>query len=363
MKIGFFTDSYFPRIDGVTYTLSLWRDSLEAAGHEVWIVYPESSHDPGDRELPVPSLPNPFYPGYRIPLARRVSRLPELDLVHSHGPGPAGLLGLYYARRKDLPSVYTHHTPIEEYFHQSIHSERLANALARAYVPVETAVLRQFDVVTASTSRIDRPVAHTELPVGIDTAFFRPSPLPDRDPARQPLIGYSGRISMEKNVGEILAAARELSACDFLIVGEGPRRAALESRAPRNVTFRDFLPREALPEFYSTIDAFVTASTADTLGLSTLEANACGTPVAAADVAPFTETIGPENGVRFEYGDTEAMVAAIDQCVSGRWSTRDAVAEYAVDETIATLEQIYERLCGEESSPARASVPEPEPEP
>jgi len=344
VKIGFFTDSYFPRIDGVTYTLSLWRDALEAAGHEVWIVYPESSYDPGERELPVPSLPNPFYPGYRVPLGRRLSTLPELDLVHSHGPGPAGLLGLYYARRHGCPSVYTHHTPIEEYFHQSIHSEWFADLLAEAYVPVETAILRRFDVVTASTSRIDRPVGHTELPVGIDTEFFAPSPLPDRAPDRQPLIGYSGRISMEKNVGEILAAARELSACDVLIVGEGPRRAVLEARAPPNVSFRDFLPREALPRFYSTIDAFVTASTADTLGLSTLEANACGTPVAAPDVAPFSETIGRDNGVRYEYGDTAAMAGAIDRCVSGSWSTRAAVAEYAVDETIAALEEIYERL-------------------
>ncbi|PSP15119.1 hypothetical protein BRC62_08230, partial [Halobacteriales archaeon QH_10_67_13] len=197
---------------------------------------------------------------------------------------------------------------------------------------------------TARACRIDRPVGHTELPVGIDTEFFAPSPLPDRAPDRQPLIGYSGRISMEKNVGEILAAARELSACDFLIVGEGPRRAALEARAPPNVVFRDFLPRKALPRFYSTIDAFVTASTADTLGLSTLEANACGTPVAAPDVAPFSETIGPDNGVRYERGDTAAMAGAIDQCVSGSWSTRAAVAEYAVDETIAALERIYERL-------------------
>ena len=356
MNIGFFTDSYFPEVDGVTYTLSLWRDSLEAAGHDVWIVYPDGAYEPDGREVPIPSLPNPFYPGYRVPLARRLSALPELDVVHCHGPGPAGVLGLVYACRNDLASVYTHHTPIEEYFDQSLPSDRLAGLLAAAYVPVETALLRRFDVVTASTGRIDRSIAHTELPVGVDMEFFQPSP-PARSSDRQPLIGYSGRLSMEKNLDQVVAAARELSACDFLIVGEGPRREALEAQAPANVTFRDFLPREALPSFYSAIDAFVTASTADTLGLSTLEANACDTPVAAADVPPFTETIGPANGVRFERGDTAAMLTAIDRCVSEPWSPRDAVREYAIGETIGTLEQIYERLVDPEADRAPLEPP------
>jgi 1,2-diacylglycerol 3-alpha-glucosyltransferase len=61
MNIGFFTDSYFPGIDGVTYTISAWRERLEDRGHDVYVVYPASSDDPDDRELPVRSLPNPFY--------------------------------------------------------------------------------------------------------------------------------------------------------------------------------------------------------------------------------------------------------------------------------------------------------------
>ena len=41
MRIGFFTDSYFPGIDGVTYTIDLWRDELEAAGHDVYVRHPD----------------------------------------------------------------------------------------------------------------------------------------------------------------------------------------------------------------------------------------------------------------------------------------------------------------------------------
>lgn len=340
MRIGFFTDSYFPELDGVTYTIDLWKRELERAGHEVYVVYPDGDYEPGEREIPVTSVPNPFYDGYRIPLFKRPSSLPKLDLVHCHGPAPVGLLGRYYARRHDLPAIYTHHTPLEEYFHQSVKIERVAKLLRKTYLPYENAFLRSFDVVTSSTERIDRRVEHVRLPVGIDMEFFRPSP-EDRYPDRT-VIGYSGRLSMEKNLGEVLRVAERAPEYDFVIVGEGPLRKHLEERAPGNVEIQDFLPREELPGFYSSIDVFVTASTADTLGLSTLEANACGTPVAAADVLPFTRTIGPENGRRFEYGNLDSMLEAIETCLRTDLNPRAAVERYSVRaNTLPLLETLY----------------------
>ncbi len=342
MKIGFFTDSYFPEIDGVTYTIKLWREELERAGHEVYVIYPDGEYEPNDREIPVRSLPNPFYGGYRIPLFKRPSTLPDLDIVHCHGPAPVGILGRYYAWKHDLPAIYTHHTPLEEYFHQSVRSERVASLLAKAYLPWENAFLESFDVVTASTDRIDRTVDHVKLPVGIDMDFFEPTEedwYPDRT-----VIGYSGRVSIEKNVEEILRAAEKLSDYEFVIVGEGPFRKRLEAHAPDNVVFRDFLPRTELPTFYSSIDVFLTASTADTLGLSTLEANACCTPVAAADVPPFDRTIGPANGERFEYGDLGSMVTAIETCLQTDRDTRAAIERYSVHRTLEQLETLYQDI-------------------
>jgi len=146
---------------------------------------------------------------------------------------------------------------------------------------------------------------------------------------------------MEKNVSEIVRVAEDCPEYEFVIVGEGPRREPLQATAPDNVEFRDFLPREELPTFYSSIDAFITASTADTLGLSTLEANACGTPVVAADVPPFDRTIGSENGARFPYGDRNEMAAAIESTLTSAWETRSAIERYDIQKTIVQLEQLY----------------------
>ena len=340
MHIGFVTDSYFPGIDGVTYTIKSWRERLEARGHEVSIIYPDSSHEPGPHEYPVPSLPNPLYTPYRLPIGRRLSTLPDLDIVHCHGPATTGLLGRRYAAKHDLRSVYTHHTPIEEYLIRALRFDGLAQVVGQGYVAYETRFLRSFDCVTASTSKIRRDVDHRKLPVGIELETFTPRSDSLVEDSR-PIVGYSGRMTIKKNIDEILHVAAETPDCRYVLVGEGPARQALERQAPDNVEFRDFLPREQLPTFYSSLDVFVTASTCDTLGLSTLEANACGTPVAAANVQPFRETIGPENGARFEYGDLDEMQAAIENCLSTDRETRAAVERFAIDRTIDDLEAIY----------------------
>ena len=340
MHIGFFTDSYFPGIDGVTYTIKSWRERLEARGHEVSIIYPDSSHEPGPHEYPVPSLPNPLYTPYRLPIGRRLSTLPDLDIVHCHGPATTGLLGRRYAAKHDLRSVYTHHTPIEEYLIRALRFDGLAQVVGQGYVAYETRFLRSFDCVTASTSKIRRDVDHRKLPVGIELETFTPRSDSLVEDSR-PIVGYSGRMTIKKNIDEILHVAAETPDCRYVLVGEGPARQALERQAPDNVEFRDFLPREQLPTFYSSLDVFVTASTCDTLGLSTLEANACGTPVAAANVQPFRETIGPENGARFEYGDLDEIQAAITNCLSTDRETRAAVERFAIDRTIDDLEAIY----------------------
>ena len=347
LKIGFFTDSYFPEIDGVTYTLKLWKERLEQRGHEVFIVYPGSKrYNPKQGEIPVRSFPNPVYSGYNVAVPLGYGKVPEgLDIVHCHGPALVGRLGRRYAAKKDLPKVYTHHTPVEEYLEQAVPSKKLANLIAKLYLSIENRFLSKFDVVTASTGRMNRDVEAKKLTVGINMEFFEPqedSFLEDMD-IESPVVGYSGRISNEKNVDQICRLAEEFEG-SVVIVGEGPDRPRIEKEAGDNVTVMDFLDREKLPEFYTGIDVFVTASTGDTLGLSTLEANACGTPVAAADVEPFNQTIESENGERFELGDTEDMVRTVEKTLKNNYQTRKAAEKHCVKETIDMLEEIYKEV-------------------
>lgn len=341
MKIGFFTDSYFPGIDGVTYTIKAWRERLEERGHEVYVIYPDSpKYEPEEGEYPVKSLPNPQYWQYRYPLYRRISTLPDLDVVHCHGPASTGLIGRRYANKNDLTSVYTHHTPVEDYLIDGLKFEPLANIAGKIFVAYANWFISSFDHVTASTDQINRDVDPLKIPVGLDMEFFQPADQNIFDTEKD-VIGYSGRMNKRKNLGKVLELAEKMPEKKFVLVGQGPNRDRWESNAPENVEFRDFMDRERLPKFYSSIDVFITSSTCDTLGLSPLEANACGTPVAAADVTPFNRTIEQDNGERYEYGDIDDMKRAVENCLENNRDTRSAVESFSLEKTIDELEKIY----------------------
>lgn len=343
MRIGFFADSYFPRKDGQVYTVKTWRDRLEERGHEVYVFYPGSGHEPGEREVPMRSVKNPLYKHY-IGFPTRTSKLPELDIVHCHSPGPIGIMGRNYARKNKVPSIYTFHTPLEEYIPQVFKLEKLSDAVKKAYKKADNWFLSKFDAVTANTDEIPRNIDFTKLPVGIDMEFFsrtEGSFIDDMDIER-PVLGYSGRLSEEKKIDRLIDFFEGMDGT-LMIVGEGRDESRLRKKASDNVVFKDFLDREKLPEFYSGLDVFVTASDSDTLSLTTLEASACGTPVLAPDVHPFDKTIDG-NGECYTPGDRESFLENLEKILEGSYDTRKHVERFSVEKSIDRLIELYEEV-------------------
>jgi len=343
MKVGFFADSYFPRKDGQVYTVKTWKQKLEARGHEVYVIYPGSTYSPEEGEIPLNSVSNPWYK-HDIGLPAGVKNIPNLDVVHCHSPGPVGLLGKYFAWKKDLPSVYTFHTPLEDYAPQVLKFDRPTELIRRVYKYLDNKFLDTFDVVTSNTDEIPRDIDFVELPVGIDMEFFEEkdsSFVEDMDVER-PVAGYSGRLSEEKKIDKLVKFFEEIEGT-LVIVGEGRDEKRLKNMASENVVFKDFLDREKLPEFYSGLDVFVTASESDTLSLTTLEASACGTPVLAPDVHPFKSTIGG-NGERYAPEDARDFEQKFLKILDKDYQTREAVERFSMSQTIDELLEIYREV-------------------
>jgi len=340
MKIGFFADSYFPRKDGQVYTVKTWKQKLEQRGHEVYVFYPESEYDHEDNEIPLRSVKNPWYQHY-IGVPTGTGEIPELDIVHCHSPGPVGLLGKYYARKKGLPDLYTFHTPLEEYIPQVLKLKTLTKAVRSVYSYLDTKFLRSFDKVTSNTNEMPRGVDFIKLPVGIDMEFFRPTrdSFLEEENLERPVAGYSGRLSEEKNIDLLIEYFEEVDGT-LIIAGEGRDEKRLKSMASENVVFKDFIDREKLPEYYSYLDVFVTASDSDTLSLTTLEASSCGTPVLAPDLHPFDKTI-TGNGELYRAEDAEAFRSKLQKISRSEYNTRDAVKSYSIEHSIDELLEIY----------------------
>lgn len=344
MKIGFFTDDYFPRKDGCSYTIKTWKEELEERGHEVHVYYPKGNYEPGENEHDIGAVGNPFYYGHNIP--RPVFRLPDLDIVHVHSQGPIGISATLLAKINGTPTLFTHHTLLEDFFEQ-FPLGVLTEPVSGFYISAENFFLKLFDEVTANNAQVNRKTDYNIVPAGIDTGFFQPvetSFISDLFENEKPIVGYSGRLSEEKNIEEIIDYTEGLDV-NVLICGNGRNSKKLKRRAHENVKFIDFVDREKLPELLSGLDVYITASHSDTLNLSSLEANACGTPVLAPYVNPFKWTIEEEGGEL--YRDLGEFREKLQQLINSDRDTRTNSERFSVETSIDKLEQLYQNLTDE----------------
>ncbi|MFB6205282.1 MAG: glycosyltransferase [Haloglomus sp.] len=363
--VAAFTDTYLPTVNGVSYTVSTWRERWGCRGGRMHVVYPDAAHDPASTEHPVKSIAFPYYEGFRlgIPGVPTAVERDAIDVVHSHTPFLLGLGGARFARRENLPLVASYHTPTAEYA-DYIAEGRLADAVERVARHYEQWYLDRADAVVVPSEPARRHLADIGVsatievvPNGVDTDRFRPV---DTDEFRERhglgdgvLLGYTGRHGYEKDLDAILDAVdgfRVDGECPTVVFGgDGPARDHLMARAETvdaDVRFLGFLDRDELPAFYTCLDAFLFPSPVETQGLVALEANACGTPVVGVDSGALAETIDEgETGFHFPPNDAAAFRAAIQRALADRESLsqncldrRDAVSvEHAVDR----LETVY----------------------
>jgi len=171
----------------------------------------------------------------------------------------------------------------------------------------------------------------------VDHTLFRPA-AERRSPT--PLIGVFGRLKKYKCVDQVLRAfafvRRKIPGAKLVVVGEGDDRPRLE-RLTRElgleaaVTFTGFVPEEAKVEWLQKMWFGVTMSSKEGWGLTVLEANACGTPVIAADVPGLRDAIKDDvTGLLTPFGDTEALAARMAALLQDE-TRRTRLSEQAIE--------------------------------
>jgi glycosyltransferase involved in cell wall biosynthesis len=153
---------------------------------------------------------------------------------------------------------------------------------------------------------------------GVDPDRYRVLPGAVRRPF---LIAHVGRLMRYKNVDTLLRAfailRRTLPEARLVIGGDGNHRASLEKLArdlsiAEAVEFRGFIGGEEKIRLYNEAAVFVNPSLKEGWGLTSIEANACGTPVVAADSPGLRDSVRHgETGLRVPPLDAAAFAAAI----------------------------------------------------
>ena len=365
-SIAAFSDTYLPTINGVTYTLTTWKNWWEIHGGKMTIIYPNSSHVHSSNECPIRSIPFPFYSGYRVPLPYSFNRSllkTEIDLVHTHTPFSLGMAGQKLAKKENIPIVSSYHTPLSEYVQYISSNPFLSKQLSRIISNWECKFLDRSDMVlvhsnsafsTLKSMGIKSPIKI--LKNGIDTSFFKPVDSADFlnrhgiDPD-QTLIGYTGRHGYEKNIHELIQIATSIDAT-VLIAGDGPARQVLETQAKKtspNILFIGRLHREELPEFYSALDLFIFPSPVETQGIVAIESISCGTPVVGSDQGALPETIlQGVTGNHYQSGNKSSLLSSISTSLLNKTTLSDNCLNHresiSIDATISQLDSIYSSL-------------------
>lgn len=124
MRIGFFTNTYYPICYGSVISIESFRKNLEKLGHEVFIFAPSHNgyKDKNKRVFRYPSLVFKYKIDYPISIPvssfinEKIKEL-DLDIIHVHQPFSLGKEGLKYASKLKIPVVFTYHAKYEDYVH------------------------------------------------------------------------------------------------------------------------------------------------------------------------------------------------------------------------------------------------------
>ena len=349
MRIGMFTDTYTPQINGVATSVSLLKRSLEAMGHDVFVFTttdPEAKGLKEDHVYRVPSAPvfterrlGVFYhPG----LAREVRQL-NLDLINTHTEFSLGIFGRNLSSDLNLPLVHTYHTIYEDYTHFVAKGQQM-NRMARS---AARALTRSFcniaDEVVVPTNKVKELLmdygvvsALNVVPTGLDLSRFETTDdgAAWRRETRAELgleqdrfvLVNIGRVSAEKNIQEIIQIMGRWLPSNpevrLVVVGDGPYRKNLEQLAQTlkiqdSVIFAGYRPFEKIAAYYRLGDVFISASQSETQGLTYIEALSSGLPVVARNDRCLEGVV--EQGINgFVYESENEAIEYLDRLASDR---------------------------------------------
>jgi glycosyltransferase involved in cell wall biosynthesis len=340
-----FTDSYWPRVNGVSVSVESFSAALIKLGHQVLIIcpyYPESPTSgtfdkeeansggvPEECIIRVPSVPILISKEDRISkshklfwVSRQISKFMP-DIIHIHSEFVTADFGYYCARINKIPTVYTYHTLWCDYMTNYIPWAPLFILNIILWIVENTAFRRAYRIIVPNEVIRDYAKKYKTkktpflLPTGIDDSIFYPRDENENNTFRasmekiypelknKRILLYAGRVSKEKNIELILKIApkiiKEQNDVVFLIAGSGPDIYWMKEECAvlglrDNFIFSGYVPHIPLARIYCISKIFIFPSRTETQGLVTIEAMLSGIPVVAVGERGTMNVMRGDNG-------------------------------------------------------------------
>ena len=359
MRVGLFTESYDPIINGVSTSVKTLAAQLARNQHAPVVVAPRF---PGFADeggpCPVVRLPswrtlwnpqNPFaYPPVGPP--PHVLRGVALDIVHTQQPFGMGMHGRRIARLRGIPLVSTFHTLYTEYAHyfpvvpRSVAHQFLNTVLRRYYdscdaviVPSREAGRRLETIGLAGGGRLHVVPTGVAAPPAVMPAARDKARAAYDLPLGAPVLLFVGRLAKEKNLELLFDAFARLVAGGsgtppvLLLVGSGPHREACEAYVKHlgltgHVRFAGFLSRNDLAPVYELATLFCFPSSTETQGVVLSEAQSHGLPCVLVEGGGASEFVRPDIDALVVKSGADAFTRAIQTLLDNPNQSREFAA-------------------------------------
>lgn len=390
MRIAFFTDSFFPHVDGVTTYVGVVTRALIADGHEIMVVAPRwegvsilkvKQFIPGAKVVLVPGVSPFFYPDLKLgtPTPKSIGEINRFkpDIIHFHTPGFMGFEATALAKLLKIPLVTTFHTYyMEPEGFVAIglkETGAVSKILQESLWKISETIHKPCDAVIAPTEYVGKDLLSRWKKVNVQVipgaveleAFGKHK---ERKVLRRKLgldneiVFLSiGRLSAEKHYDVLITAfsmmLMKYPSARLVFVGDGSAKEELKYIVKvlgiehavifmGEVSYKDLTSKN----YYSLGDVFVTPSTWDTQGLSVIEAMASGLPVVAFNYRAMPEVVG-KGGILVKHLDQYGFAKSMGK-LAGSLKIRENLGKEAIQQSskykisthIRSLLRLYDRL-------------------
>lgn len=335
MRVAVVTESFLPRVNGVTNSVLRLLEHLEAEGHAALVLAPDPVERGTYAAARVVGLPSLAFAG-RTPVSMSLAGTRRLhdelaafapDVLHLASPFMTGPPALRAAERLGVPVGASFQTDVAGFARES--------GLAALEPTIWRRLRRIHDAadITLVPSRATRTMLEERgferlhlWPRGVDSDRFAPWHRDSEVRARlgrgRPvLVGYVGRLGPEKEL-ELLAPLQSLPGVRLVVIGDGPSRPMLENAMPE-ATFTGQLGGTDLSAAIASLDVMVHPGRYETFCQAVQEALASGVPVVAAAAGGPLDLVQPSRtGWLFRPGDAEDLRTWVADLVGDDYKRR-----------------------------------------